>query len=263
MVANFDHSAPVMPPFDPNDIAGTTNGSTPLTVYDTAGGAHEATVYFTQTAPGEWQYNVVVPSNDLDGAGGSDPIVISSGTLLFNSDGKLQTETPQAGPFTFFGTGEQTLTLDFGDAIDDGGDGSGSTSYVGDTGVSSAAGNGYGVGELQFVEIGTDGVISGHFSNGQDIALAQLALANFQAPDQLDALGGNLYASTLASGDPAIGTAGNGGRGDILSGSLEQSNVDLTEEFSNLILAQRGFQGSSRIITTADEMLTEVVNLKR
>lgn len=261
ITANLDRDDPIIPSFDPTNASTTSSDSEPITVYDTAGGAHEAVVYFNQVAPGEWQYNVVVPGGELDGQGGTDPIVISSGSLSFDTDGNLVSEAPIADPFTFFGAGEQTLTLDFGE--EGAGAASGSHSHAGGGGVEDVVNNGYGVGELQYIEIGTDGVISGHYSNGQDLDLAQLALANFQAPDQLDARGGNLYAETLASGDPAIGVAGGGGRGDILSGSLEQSNVDLTEEFSNLILAQRGFQGSSRVITTADEMLTEVVNLKR
>ena len=146
---------------------------------------------------------------------------------------------------------------------------------VDDTGVSSITAfasastlnaqsqNGYGVGTIQGVSVDGDGVISGFFSNGQIRNLGQVALADFQSPWGLKALGEGIYASSLASGGAAVGIAGEGGRGEISSGALELSNVDLAREFVKMITAQRGFQASSRVITTSDEVLTDVINLKR
>jgi len=246
-----------------SDPSGTSSHTDTITVYDSLGGEHQLEVYYTQTSPGEWSWNAVTTQGALDGSDLTDPQVVASGTLSFDPSGKLVSETQNAAPIPFFGAAEQNITFDFGDEISNGGDGTGSTSYDSASANISANQDGFAVGSLLFVEVGTDGTITGTFSNGREQALAQLALARFQAPHELNAIGGNLFSETQRSGQPAIGTAGAGGRGDILSGALEQSNVDLTNEFTNLILAQRGFQAASRTITTADEMLAEVVNLKR
>jgi flagellar hook protein FlgE len=116
---------------------------------------------------------------------------------------------------------------------------------------------------LQGVSVNGAGEISGFFSNGQNRNLGQVALADFQSPWGLLSLGEGLYASAIASGEAAYGAAGSGGRGDVSSGTLELSNVDLAKEFVKMITAQRGFQANSRVITTSDELLTDVVNLKR
>jgi flagellar hook protein FlgE len=105
--------------------------------------------------------------------------------------------------------------------------------------------------------------VSGIFSNGQQRVLGQVAVAAFSAPDQLDRLGGNLFAQTPSSGQPALGAAGQGGRGSIASGSLEQSNVDLADQFVRLIAAQRAFEANSKTVSTADQLLSELIAMKR
>jgi flagellar hook protein FlgE len=107
------------------------------------------------------------------------------------------------------------------------------------------------------------GVITGSFSNGQARNLGQVAIADFRSPWDLTSLGQGIYEASRASGDAAIGAAGSGGRGDISSGTLEESNVDLSKEFLKMITAQRGFQASSRVITTTDQILNDVINLKQ
>jgi flagellar hook protein FlgE len=113
------------------------------------------------------------------------------------------------------------------------------------------------------VSISQDGRITGVFTNGQTRTIGQVALAKFVAPTALTKLGKNLYAQTYDSGQPLVGAAGTSGLGSIVSNSLELSNVDLAQEFVNMISAQRGFEANSRIITTTDELMQEVVNLKR
>lgn len=262
MVANLDRGAAIQT-FDPADPAATSSHTTTVTVYDSLGKAHQLDVYFTQTAPGQWTWTAMAPQGDLDGTTDTTPTVVASGSLTFDADGLLVSEAQTTSTVTFAGANPQDLLFDFGEELSTGGDGTGSTSYAAPSAISFVDQDGFGVGNLSFVEIGVDGVITGTFSNGQERPLAQLALARFGSPYELHAIGGNNFTQTLASGEPAIGSAGTGGRGEILSGALEQSNVDLTNEFTELILAQRGFQASSRIITTADEMLIEVVNLKR
>jgi flagellar hook protein FlgE len=116
---------------------------------------------------------------------------------------------------------------------------------------------------LQSFSLGNDGTITGTFSNGLKQTLGMIAMANFTNPTGLEKAGGSLYAAGVNSGIAQVGTAGSGGRGSLAGGALEMSNVDLSAEFTNLIVAQRGFQANSRVITTSDEVLQELVNLKR
>ena len=123
--------------------------------------------------------------------------------------------------------------------------------------------NGYGPGFLQRISINNEGIITGHYSNGQIIPQYQLTLARFNAPGKLHKEGSNLYTETEASGVPLTGAPGTNGLGTISANSLEQSNVDLGNEFVHMILYQRAFQANSRIITTTDAMMEEVLALKR
>jgi flagellar hook protein FlgE len=123
--------------------------------------------------------------------------------------------------------------------------------------------DGYGAGDLQSVSVDTDGVITGQYSNGQVIPLYRVALAKFQNNDGLFKSGGNLYRETRLSGDPITGKPGTNGTGNISANSLEQSNVDIANEFVKMITTQRGFQANSKIITVTDQMLAELINLKR
>ncbi|MEP7764590.1 flagellar hook protein FlgE [Sanguibacter sp. 25GB23B1] len=123
--------------------------------------------------------------------------------------------------------------------------------------------NGQQAGTLQSFTINADGTIMGAFSNGLKSPVGRIALGTFANPVGLEKAGGSLYTTTVNSGDAQIGTAGTGGRGGLVGGALEMSNVDLSSEFTNLIIAQRGFQANSRVITTSDELLQELVNLKR
>jgi len=259
MTVNLDSTTPVSAlPFDPTDPAGTSSFSTTVTVSDSRGTAHSLEVYFTQSATGQWDWNAVAPLGELDGSTSTDPTIVASGTMTFNPDGTLASSSQGLSTVTFFNANAQDITFDFG-AVG----GEGSTSFGSASALSFVEQDGFGPGTLAFIEIEQDGDIMGTFSNGQERVLGQVALARFQAPAELNALGQNLFAETIGSGEPAIGQPGTGGRGALHAGALEQSNVDLTNEFTQLILAQRGFQASSRTITTADEMLIEAVNLKR
>jgi flagellar hook protein FlgE len=123
--------------------------------------------------------------------------------------------------------------------------------------------NGYGAGDLQSISVGTDGAITGQYSNGQVVPLYRVALAKFQNDQGLFKVGGNLFRETRLSGDPITGKPGTGGLGSISPNSLEQSNVDIATEFVRMITTQRGFQANSKIITVTDQMLAELINLKR
>ena len=138
-----------------------------------------------------------------------------------------------------------------------------STQYASAPTTISQAQNGYGAGFLQKVTMDTDGVMEGRYSNGQVTPLFRVALATFNNPWEFTKLGGNLYAENQRTGAPSTGHPGTNGLGSIASNALEQSNVDLADQFVKMITIQRGFQANSRIITTTDTMLQELINLKR
>lgn len=139
----------------------------------------------------------------------------------------------------------------------------GLTQYGGDTSVQATTQSGYAAGTMNSQSIDVNGNVVGGFTNGQTRVLAKLALATFNNPAGLTKVGSSLFAKSTNSGEPQVGTTGVGGRGSINPGTLEMSNVDLAEEFSNMIITQRGFQANSRVITTTDTMLEELINLKR
>lgn len=216
--------------------------STPATVLNreievhTADGTVQSLeLTFTKTAnPGEWTI-----SAEIDGA------VVGTSTAAFAADGTVQTD----GSFTTTG----------GIAVDL----STLTGFAGLTTIEAAAQNGRSAGTLQSFAINADGTLLGSFSNGLKQPLGRVSLATFTNPAGLEKAGGSLYRTTINSGDAQVGAAGTGGRGQLTGGALEMSNVDLSSEFTNLIVAQRGFQANSRVITTSDELLQELVNLKR
>lgn len=178
------------------------------------------------------------------------------------------TSTYAATPLTFDATGALTWTDGTtGDAsFMLGGvsvDLSGVTGMAGVDTVAAGKQDGYASGILESFALGSDGTITGSFSNGLKQTLGRIAMASFTNPSGLAKAGGSLFTTSVNSGDPQVGAAGTGGRGTLSAGSLEMSNVDLSTEFTQLIIAQRGFQANSRVITTSDEVLQELVNLKR
>ena len=236
-------------------------------VYDSQGGVHQITLYFEKTADNAWTVHYVHQS-------AADPLVlVQEGTgqlLTFDVNGALINDN-SATAITFdFGTAVaplQPISFNYGTGttgdtpVGNGLDGT--TQFAADFGVLNMSQDGYSAGNLRNITISEDGIITGIFTNGQTRALGQIALAKFVAPDGLAKLGRNLYGESFDSGQPVIGMAGSSGLGRVLSNTLELSNVDLAEEFVKMISAQRGFQANSRVITTSDELMQELVNLKR
>jgi flagellar hook protein FlgE len=253
----------------------TSTFSTAMTVYDSLGISHVLNTYFTKIGANTWNWNQVADSSAVtvtSGYSSGSNAIVSSGTLTFTTSGALDREATilyrNSGgtgiDFLGAATG-QTIATDFGTSITtNGGTGLDGTTQFGSTSaLVNQAQNGYASGSLQSVAIATDGTISGRFSNGQVRTLAQVAMARFNNAQGLVKLGKNLLAEAGDSGSPIIGKPDSSGLGRVLSSSLELSNVDLGEEFINLISAQRGFQANARVVTTADEILGELVNLKR
>jgi len=235
--------------------------STPISVFDSLGTSHVLTYQFTKTAANTWGYQITLPAADTGGTGA--PTVVASGTLTFNGDGTLATPAaPVTGiAINALADGASPLNLTW-DVQDVNGNGL-LTQTNSPSATANASQNGYSAGTLQGFTIASDGTIEGSFSNSQTIALGQIALANFANPDGLLREGGNNFITTLAAGSPVIGVAGTGGRGTITGDSLEQSNVDIATEFSNMIVTQRGYEANARVVTTFDQLTQDTINMKQ
>jgi flagellar hook protein FlgE len=238
------------------DWFAASNFSTTIKVYDSLGQGHELTVLFrkSDSDPLSWEFSVVADATEV---GGEEPDLseVGSGTLTFNDDGTLEDPDDLSIDLTGLANGAADLSIAL--SFD------GSTQFASPSAVTSVQQDGSSTGALTGVAIDPQGIITGQFSNGGALALYQIALADFNNVEKLDAVGNSLFAQSSESGDALIGTPGGGGFGSILSSGLELSTVDITQEFVSLIGSQRGFQVSSRIVTVADQMYDEAANLKR
>jgi flagellar hook protein FlgE len=241
------------------EIDGTYSSS--IRIYDSLGTPHSVNLDFTKTATG-WNWAASIPAEDAGGNVGDPGIVIGSGDLQFDSSGVLI--SPTTNPtlnISALTNGAADMDIEFNLF------GSAGTPLI--TGCDSAstitttAQNGYEASALKSISIDNKGVIVGLAENGNSIALAQLALANFPNEEGLQKYQGSTFVTFTSTGEPSIGVAGTGGRGSVTGSSLEQSNVDMAQEFINLIVAQRAYQANSRVITTTDELYQDSLNLKR
>jgi len=232
---------------DASAAAGTTATST-LVVYDSLGVSHNITITFTKDAAANtWTWSAAT----------SDPAVslgANSGTLTFSGSGILTGGAAGSIGLTFSnGAAAQTVAIDFASV----------TQLAQASAIDLSSQNGLPPGALNGFSISSDGVITGTYSNGLTQTIGQIAIAQFANPGGLSRLGGNAFSVSASSGQAVIGQPGANGRGTISSATLEMSNVDLAQQFTNMIMAQRGFQANSRVITTSDEMLQDLIQMKR
>jgi flagellar hook protein FlgE len=262
--ANLQSDAPVLAaPFDVNNAATTSNFATGTTVYDSLGNAHEVNIYYRKTGPGAWEYHAVVDGGSIDPANAGVPTEISTGTLGYDTQGRLTAAAPGVTNFTPAGANALPLTFNFGTPLPPGTGLDGITQFASPSAASFLNQDGYAAGDLSRITIDSKGQVVGSFTNGETRVLGQVALANFESPDQLMRLGGNLYQSMPSAGPAVVGTPGTADRGSIVAGALEQSNVDMAGEFIRMIAAQRGFQANAKTLTTADQLLQELMTIKR
>lgn len=264
---------------------------TTVKVYDSLGSTHDITVYFDPDATDNvWEYIVTCnPSEDnRSAASGVGLGLLARGTLTFNSSGTLTsgtmdtydgnaavgtwtTQSANTNGYMAFApvfSGTMSVEFDFGARYNSTTSSwepqsLATTQYSSSSATTFQSADGYGAGALQSVSVGTDGAITGQYSNGEVIPLYRVALAKFQNEQKLYKEGGNLFRETRLSGDPITGQPGSNGLGNISANSLEQSNVDIATEFVKMITTQRGFQANSKIITVTDQMLSELIALKR
>ena len=256
---NFDFSAvtqtgntsTVSSTVDDNREATVVTGT--VSIFDSLGNSHNLTVKFTKTSSNNWNWSANMPTS-------SGTLSQSSGTISFNSDGSVDTVSPNPPVVTFAPSGgaqAENITLNFGSGFD------GITQTSADSVISALSQNGSAAASLSNLSIDQYGYIVGVFSNGQSRQLAQIMMAKFPNLNGLTSVGENMYTVSANSGDPLIGEPGESTGTTIQSGALEQSNVDLSEEFTRMIVSQRGFQANARVITTSDSLLQEITNLVR
>ena len=259
LAANLDSRDPVSPsfnlanptPLDRNNVAaGGYNFSTSATAYDTLGNQHTLTFFFQKTGAGTWD-----SFYQVDGTGAAAPVPAPGSPLQFDTSGKITS----GGAFNitfpeFAGTGAsatQSIAFDL----------TSSTQFGSQFGVNTLRQDGFASGRLTGITVGDDGVILGRYSNGQSRNLGQVVLANFQSPNGLLSLGGNLWAESSTSGQPIIGVPGSANLGLLNAGAVEEANVDLTAELVQLIVQQRAYQANAQSVRAQDQILQTIVNL--
>ncbi len=264
---NLDSRVQNLKAWDPKNPYDTSNYSTGLEMYDSQGNKHLVNMFFVKSADRTWNYYGMVDGKEVTGAKEDELAQVCAGQVTFTVDGKLDTETQTLSAFNFKGGAlqGQNIKIDFGDSITtDKGEGiNGSKQFGKESDLITWQQDGAAAGTINNLSFNDEGVLTALYSNGETEDIAQIALAKFENPESMFKVGNNRMKEARDSGAPAIGAPQRAGRGKIFAKSLERSTVDLALEFVNLIQNQRGFQANAKTITTTDELLAEVINLKR
>lgn len=253
----------------------TADFQSTINVYDSQGGTQALQLSFVKTDANTWAYEVSYTgdSSNLTTASASEPNLIASGTVTFNTDGTLASVTPTGGtasttgeiditiPWdsTTSGLDSQTISLNLG-TLDSS---AGLTQYDNTSSMSSSKVDGALLGSLSGVSISSDGTVTAEYSNGLSQDVYKIPLATFSNPDGLTQISGNAYKTSTESGSPTISEADSGGAGTIEASNLEESTVDLATEFTDLITTQRAYSAASKIVTTASTMYDDLLNMVR
>jgi flagellar hook protein FlgE len=239
--------------------SGATTGTTfssPVQIFDSLGQSHQATISYTKTATNTWSYSVALPPGDATGAPGNN-----TGTLTFDTSGNLVSPAGSVSNITFPGLADGASDLSFNWKLN-GANGNPAISQLASASSNTASTqDGFTSGVFQNFTADASGVITAQFSNGRTSTIGQFAVATVANTAGLTVSGNNNFTTTAASGLASIGVAGAGGRGTLDDGALEGSNVNISTEFSNLIVAQRAFEANSKTVTTFDTVSQDVINL--
>lgn len=233
--------------------------STPITIYDSLGSSHVMTVQFTNTAANTWNYNISLPAADTGATGPATNL--ASGSLSFDSSGNLTSPSSPVTGIAISGLADGAAPMTLSWNLNGTGGASTITQQDATSATSATTQNGYGVGTLTGYSVLTDGTVQGQFSNNQTMSLGKVAVAGFANVQGLTAVGNNDYLSTFASGNAVIGQAGAGGNGTITGGAIEESNVSLSAEFANMIVAQQGYEANAKVLTTMDQVSQATIQL--
>jgi flagellar hook protein FlgE len=265
MVVNLDADEPVITDvFDAADPT-TYQFSTTVTIYDSLGDSHQVQVFFTQSDLQEWTWNAMIDGSDVQSGIPGVFELYGTGTLEFDTLGQLTSSSAMAMPVDFYagsassaigffanGLAPPATTINF----------TFTTQFASPSAIEVLKQDGYPAGNLSGVGIDSEGNLVANYTNGLRKNMARIALADFPSLNGLARVGDTLYRATTTSGDPLYNKPGVGGMGTIASSMLEESNVDLAAEFIRMILIQRGYQANTKVITTADEMLAQLINIR-
>ncbi len=237
---------------------GGSPAPTTLAVYDSLGNSHTLTVAYTKTGTNSWSYSVSIPSSDLT-AGATGTTQLATGNLNFDTSGKLDISGGKniaiAGPpaGSSFLDGAASLNMNW-NLTDSSGNPTVTQTALSTSAAAATNQDGFASGTLSQYTVEADGTVEGTFTSGKTLPLGQVAVANFANVEGLTNMGNNNYEISPASGQAAIGTAQTGGRGSIVGGSVEQSNVDISTEFSKLIVAQQAYSANAKSITAFNQV---------
>ncbi len=238
--------------------------SSPMQVVDSQGQTHVLTITYTKQSAGNWNYDVTVPSADITGGVGvTTSLLAAPGTLTFDAKGNLTSPAVGDAPTVLTVTGladgaaDMPITWNFFDSTKK----PQITQYDQTSANLASAQNGTQAGQLTGIAIGDNGQLTASYTNGDRVAVAQLAVATVLNPQSMRDLGNNTFGVTSATSVPAIGTPGTGSRGTVSGGALEASTVDIATEFTNLLVYERGYQANSKVITTEDQVVQSTLQL--
>ncbi len=242
----------------------TSDFTTPITVYDSLGTSHVLTLSFEKTGANAWSYQVQIPGEDIGGGTAGTPFDISgaSGTLTFDTNGNL-TDPANGSPIQFtipgLADGSSDMNISWNPYTSAG---VGRITQFGqDSAPSAQSQDGSPAAQLDHVGLATGGVLIAQYTDGSQVRVGQIALAQIRNPDSLIAAGNNNFELSSLTANPSIGTPGTGGRGSIQGGSVEASTVDIATEFTNLIVYQRAYEANAHVVTTADTLSQDTINL--
>jgi flagellar hook protein FlgE len=250
---NLDASATAGPP--------PTTFSTALQVYDSLGTAHTMTMTYTATAtPGQWNYSISIPNADYT----TPPATPTTGTLTFDANGNLTspaaTDAQPTIPLTGLADGASNMNITW--SLYNGTTPT-ITQFAQSSATSADSQNGSPAANLVSVGLANGGQVLAQYSNGQQVVVGQMAMAEIRNPDSLVAVGNSNFETSSLTALPALGVPGTGGRGTVLGGSIEASNVDIATEFTNLIIYQQGYEANAHMVTTENQLSQDTINLKQ
>lgn len=257
MTANLDSNTTAIAPA--SETAANAALSQVIPVYDSLGNTHMVTINFWKTTAGAntWDWKASVPAGDLSGAGS----ITGSGSLAFDATGQLTSPAAGSNPtiaISGLADGANNMSMTFN--LYDGANPL-ITQYAQASGSSTNFSDGSAAGQFVSASIQNGGQIVVSYSNDKQVVVGQLAVANFTNPDSLIGVGNNSYQTSGSTSNPSIGQAGSGGRGDIEGSALEGSTADIATEFTNLMVSQRSYEANSKVVTTADTLNQDVINL--
>lgn len=252
--------------FDPKDPFKSSDYATAVETYDSQGNKHVLNLFFNKGQDRNWTYRGMVDGKEVEGAPPNQDLAqVCEGKVTFTDEGKLNSQEMSNMAFNFKGGAkqDQEIKINFGEDIAKGGKGEGTKQYGKESDVITWNQDGFAAGTVTSLSFNDEGVLTASYTNGKTMDLGQIVLTKFENPEALFKMGGNLFKQSRDSGEPSTGAPRLSGRGTIMAKSLERSTVDLASEFVTMITDQRAFQANAKTITTSDELLNEVIQLKR